>query len=164
MEEQPKMTYAQLIELIDDMIITGHFSTDSLIIRRSYFPSQFGVLTSSEICEMIYDAAEVDKNELIEFEQLGQAFLKLAEGRKLWESCIGFFLPASYKPWLQVWYCSDRSHADIANAERKEKRRLKRLEKAQKNMQQTNDLQTQPSENIIIDKDKEQRDLSGNGL
>merc|ERR1712228_998803 len=92
------------IQLIDDMIITGHFSTDSLIIRRSYFPSQFGILRSSEICDAIFCAADIDKgvdgNGCIEFEQMGQAMLKLAEGRRLWETCFGFFLPNTYKPWL----------------------------------------------------------------
>merc|ERR1712157_465551 len=86
---------------------------------------------------------------MIEFEQFGNALLTLAEGRKLYEACFGFFLPSTYKPWLQVWYCSDKSHADIANLERREKRRLKRLEKVNKKKQkEQKDLQSQTLENL----------------
>merc|ERR1712107_161416 len=100
------------------------------------------------MANMLYEAGDIDKAKSIEFEQMGQALLKLAEGRKFWETCLGFFLPSDYKPWLQVWYCSDRSHADIANAERKEKRRLKRLEKLRENKSTDDELERSDDLNV----------------
>lgn len=134
-EAVPAMRYDEFVELIEDMVITGHFTTDSLIWRRSYFPSQFGVLRSEEIADWIFDAVHLDKGEdgsgMITFQQFGEAANVLKEGRKMYESFVGFFLLSSYKPWIQLWYVSDRSRNEINEKEREEKRKQKRLEKQQ---------------------------------
>merc|ERR1711879_1054601 len=120
-------------------VITGHFTSDSLIWRRSYFPSQFGVLKSEEICDLIYDAAELEKEEngsgMITFEQFGQAATKLKEGRKMYESMVGFFLLSTYKPWLQLWYVSDRSKGEINEKKREEEMKEKRKEIRRKELE-----------------------------
>jgi len=135
-EEMPEMRYDQFVELIEDMVITGHFTTDSLIWRRSYFPSQFGVLRSEEIADLIFTSAGLEKGEdqsgLITFEQFGEAVTVLKEGRKMYESMVGFFLYSSYKPWLQLWYVSDRSKQEINEKENEKKRIERKLERQKK--------------------------------
>merc|ERR1719273_1945885 len=69
---------------------------------------------------------------MINFEQFGEAVTVLKQGRKMYESLVGFFLLSSYKPWIQLWYVSDRSKNEISEKERDEKRKEKRLERLQK--------------------------------
>ena len=132
-EEDPEMTYNEFVTLIEDMIITGHFTSDSLIIRRRYFPSQFGVRNAEEISDLIFDTAELDKKEdgsgIIKLSEMGEALTKLAAGRKMYENMVGFLLPITYKPWMMVWYCSERSKAEISEAKSKAERKKRREEK-----------------------------------
>merc|ERR1712129_459255 len=95
----------------------------------SYFPSTFGVLRSAEITDALFGAAELNKTDVMDFAQFGAAMMKLAEGRKMYESFVGFALSEEYKPWIQSWYCSERSRGDIAEEERKQVRIAKREEK-----------------------------------
>lgn len=124
------MDFGKLIEFVDDMILTGHFSTDSLIVRSHFFPSKFTVRSAQNIVELIYECAGIDCNSKISFEQFGQALQTLANGRKWYESTVGFFLPSNYKPYLMVWYCSPRSVEDVNRRENREKKEEKKRQKA----------------------------------
>lgn len=141
-EQMASMNYNQLTALVDDMLITGHFTTNSLIVRRAYFPSQFGVRTSQEICDIIFAAADVDQGPdgtgVITFEQFGNALLTLAEGRRMMHKVIGFFLPIDYKPWCQAWYCSLHSRNEISSEKRSEEYKQKREEKKRKKLEKQN--------------------------
>jgi len=39
----------------------------------------------------------------------------------MYESMVGFFLLSTYKPWVQLWYVSDRSKGEINEKKRESK-------------------------------------------
>jgi len=72
-DENPVLSFTDFVALLDDMIITGHFSTDSLITRKSWLPSAFNILTAHNIASSIYKIVGIDETQNITLMQFQNA-------------------------------------------------------------------------------------------
>jgi len=125
-DENPTLIFADVVALIDDMMITGHFIADSLVKRNKWYPNEFGVWTSNEIVSLIYKTAKIEENDEISLKQFEYSLMTLAKGRRWYEKMISIFLSTKYKPWIQTWYCNINEYGTIKedfknNTENKEK-------------------------------------------
>lgn len=130
------MSKSDVIDLLDAMMLTGHFTTKTLVVKSKYFPSEYRIRNAHEIANIIYNECGIEnKYDNITLEQFKDALYQLAKGLKWYEKAVNWFLPLDYKPHVQVWYCSQMEHMKV-NERKNEIQRLKKLKEHEEEKQQ----------------------------
>jgi len=123
--DDKKLSFDGLVKLIDAMMTTGHFLTDTLVNHVKFLPHRYEVATARDIAEEHFRCHELDpeSDARISLEQFKESNIELP--RRRWYKI--------FEPGYALWYCT---RSQIEEAEEKRKKWEKEQEEAKEKEKQ----------------------------